>query len=479
MAIIIPSANIFGSPNLYKIKDNYIDKIEVNANSVAPNNEYDVSVYNYRDNNIEFTKGNRIVDSTFTKADSGGAGGGIGPHSCAYIELVPYYSNISISFPNSYNNTYIKNVLYGKDKNDNNNIEYTITATKYIGTITGQAVVANGVGRATITNKIETNHETVQEIDNPLLEYSYNTYKVTEAEIKFTDITNIGTAVVNKTPTDYSISLIVLTGYFNSYMGGASNPTPSPNADFSLQGQYVEYLPQKIEITFYGETLSIDLTETTISLGESNGENPYSIDNNELLQTENYYGSEEQNAIESGYNKTLEIYKNGLESAEITCSISKYYDQNGEIKIRDDITSQDVDVSIYARYRDTLGLRYFTLYINSPLDYDLYIFYNVHTGTLSVPGSCVIQKGDTAVSAGTGSSVLSSTIGISRKYKKYSMTFNIGDLVIPMIYSNNKDVPISINGNGNAKVFRVIGKKIKYDGAVWQVLSLQEYKEVI
>lgn len=474
MAIIIPSANIFGSPNLYKIKDNYIDKIEVNANSVASNNEYDVSVQdititsNFQEDTI-IQDYESMIETSF----------GISTISCAYVSLKPIYMlNATINISKNQGNTYISKIYRGVDSENENNIKATYYSKKYTGTASAYATKNNIISN-TINTLYSDEGDVTTSFENPILTNSEGSGEyVATAKISFNDTkTNIGSAYFTETPTSFSITLTLLVGYENILLN--SSWLYEDNIQIPLSGTCTKYVPQKVEITFYGETLSIDLTETTISLGESNGENPYSIDNNELLQTENYYGSEEQNAIESGYNKTLEIYKNGLESAEITCSISKYYDQNGEIKIRDDITSQDVDVSIYARYRDTLGLRYFTLYINSPLDYDLYIFYNVHTGTLSVPGSCVIQKGDTAVSAGTGSSVLSSTIGISRKYKKYSMTFNIGDLVIPMIYSNNKDVPISINGNGNAKVFRVIGKKIKYDGAVWQVLSLQEYKEVI
>lgn len=55
------------------------------------------------------------------------------------------------------------------------------------------------------------------------------------------------------------------------------------------------------------------------------------------------------------------------------------------------------------------------------------------------------------------------------------MMFDIGDEVIPYVYTaNGVDVPMSIDKAGNAKVFRVVGTKPYYDGAVWQELTLQE-----
>ena len=58
------------------------------------------------------------------------------------------------------------------------------------------------------------------------------------------------------------------------------------------------------------------------------------------------------------------------------------------------------------------------------------------------------------------------------------MSFDIGDLVIPMICNEKReDVPMSYYTDGRPKVFRVVGVKMIYDGAVWQELTLQEYTE--
>lgn len=59
--------------------------------------------------------------------------------------------------------------------------------------------------------------------------------------------------------------------------------------------------------------------------------------------------------------------------------------------------------------------------------------------------------------------------------KTGKMSFDIGDLVVPMIFSaGGEDIPMSKYMDGTPKVFRVVGIKFIYDGAVWQELTLQE-----
>ena len=55
------------------------------------------------------------------------------------------------------------------------------------------------------------------------------------------------------------------------------------------------------------------------------------------------------------------------------------------------------------------------------------------------------------------------------------MTFQEHDIVMPMVYTNKGDVPMSLNQDGSAKEFQVVQVEMIYDGAVWQKLTLQEY----
>lgn len=55
------------------------------------------------------------------------------------------------------------------------------------------------------------------------------------------------------------------------------------------------------------------------------------------------------------------------------------------------------------------------------------------------------------------------------------MAFSIGDQVIPMVFgADGRDRPMSRYNDGSPKVFNVVGRKMIYDGAVWQELTLQE-----
>lgn len=65
---------------------------------------------------------------------------------------------------------------------------------------------------------------------------------------------------------------------------------------------------------------------------------------------------------------------------------------------------------------------------------------------------------------------------ISFRKKGFQPTFEIGDIVIPMVFSaKGTDIPMSKYQDGNPKEFTVVGVEIIYDGAIWQRLTLQEY----
>ena len=53
--------------------------------------------------------------------------------------------------------------------------------------------------------------------------------------------------------------------------------------------------------------------------------------------------------------------------------------------------------------------------------------------------------------------------------------FNIYDEVIPMVLgADGNDKYMSLYSDGSPKVFKVLGNKPFYDGAVWQEIYLQE-----
>lgn len=64
---------------------------------------------------------------------------------------------------------------------------------------------------------------------------------------------------------------------------------------------------------------------------------------------------------------------------------------------------------------------------------------------------------------------------ISTKDKNKPMTFDIDDVVIPMLFLwDGTEEPWGLKSDESPKMFNVIDVKTYYDGAVWQDLSLQE-----
>jgi hypothetical protein len=161
-----------------------------------------------------------------------------------------------------------------------------------------------------------------------------------------------------------------------------------------VEGKRIEYIPKQIEITFYGDTIGIDLTDKTITIGEGN--KPLSFDGNELMQTTNSLNTAingKTEAVEGFYTSTLNAFKNGKETATIRCSIGEYKDQSGNVVI-------------------------------SP-------------------------SGDKRI-------------------------FEVGDEVIPMVYTNVGDKAMSNYKDGNDKIFKVLATNIHAQGVAWQDLTLQE-----
>ena len=64
---------------------------------------------------------------------------------------------------------------------------------------------------------------------------------------------------------------------------------------------------------------------------------------------------------------------------------------------------------------------------------------------------------------------------IQQDYPINKMYFEINDKVTPMVFkSDGKDYPMFTYPDGTGKNFKVIGRDIYYDGAVWQKITLEE-----
>lgn len=413
MAIRIPSAKTYNRQNP-KVRDNVIERIEVGAVEVVPNNEYETPVYNSQ----------QIVDKSAMKAMStiqrntvgnvisySGMGSGF---SCniASIEVFDIKTiHLSISIKKIQKNSLVSKIYYEKDNEGNNQIKYPIFGKTNKGTCSQSITwsppsgVWVGEGKATFSNygKISFTEDTIGQEENRIDLYSTFSY-TKEKEYSNSAVTS------NFTPQDvsnvtsfveledmYLIDIDFVVSMKVAKLGGFGDTITNGGYNTNLTGTYEEYIPTEIEITVYGNTIGIDLNDKTVYINGEAQKKVHSVEGNELMQTSNYWFDSGTKAIEKMYGETQKEYALGKETATIRCSIGDYYDYKSGEKV----------------------------------------------------------------------------ISIDNSTSK--MSFEIGDEVIPMVYgADGKDYPMSTYKNGSPKVFVVRGSKIFYDGAIFQEIFLQE-----
>jgi hypothetical protein len=419
MPIIIPSKNIYEIDNS-KIRDNIIDRIEVLAKDVLPNNDYNAVVYNqtHNVNSVNITTENienYEVDSKYFYVKQSSSVG-----SVENIQLSASYAaykdqktaHFTIRIPLTDKNKWINSLYTGVDGEGKPRIKISLTGIRKYGR--SQSFCDYDLPDSLFNGKESDFELYVDRISYSDPEFVSNSEFIEfREEISITDESHSTTAsqkligwgnLAEATPTIetigdseyYVIDLDVMAGIREVLMDSytfVDLKTGSLPGKIMLDGIYILYEVESIQLTFYGNTIGIQLQDKTIYIPDKNGKKPYSIDGNEIIQTSNHFANGES-SISSNFLKTLNSYKNGKETATLRCSISDYYDENGE---------KVIDI-----------------------------------------------KGE-------------------RK------SFHIQDKVIPMVYgADGKDQPMSKIGVSEPKVFEVVGSKIFYDGAVWQTITIQE-----
>lgn len=398
MAIIIPSKNTYNTNNP-KVRDNNVANVSVETLIVAPNNTYKEALFSRK---CDLQNSYSRQPQTQIK---------VGEPTNAYLVLYAYgeardkyFETRTVEVRKIYENKSATKIYYGVDNEGKSQIEYSLRYEKNTYDIECDFDNLGGSKtNATFTNIRRTsetpiNTETiVGKLDAiSLQDDGGNGFSLDDISISLTPLTNISTIVPDREDETgwYFPTLTILIGgntkvfrYSTSSYGGVAS------IKTTLQGTEVEYVPKSLEITIYGDTISIDLTDSTKSYGS--GGKPLTLSGNELLQdnTTTYRVP----TTEYLANRVISEYANGKETATVLVSVSEYYDDNGNLVI-------------------------------------------------------------------------------STKKNDLPMTFRIGDLVIPMVYgADGVDRPMSRYKDGSPKVFRVVGRKPYFDGAVWQELSLQEF----
>lgn len=421
MAIVIPSKNIYQKENP-KVRDNVIERIEVNAVEVVPDNEYETPVYNQEiifdssksqeqtqnDKNLSYVTmdGGTYDNSNYTPYGE----------AIVYNSITGIYLNGSIEIAKSNYNKKIVKIF----SDENLPIKKTAKCIIHNGTCKYIADIQRNPFDFTSITNIELVERNINNLytseilpDEIISETEANIYqeyknsmgiltvidKTAYNKLVYNDVlSNLSNILITETENSFVFDYIVLCG---AYIDGCSSTKFIENLTYqkttiNLNGDSKYYEPSTIELTVYGNTIGIDLQDKTVYINGETQKKVHSFDGNELMQTTNYIKDTGEPAIVKMYGDTQLAYSRGKETATIRCSISDYYDYDTDEKL------------------------------------------------ISVDKS-------------TG-----------------KMSFKLYDQVIPMVYTNNGDKPMSLYKDGTPKIFQVLGSKIYYDGAVWQELSLQE-----
>ena len=325
MAIKIPSSSIYSIENK-KIINNIIKKVEVNATEVKPLNEFDKIVYG---ENVDVKDDTFYVkpspeDYHFTPTSSSG---NLYDYSYVYFRNEYNYYEKTIYIPKKQKNSVIEEI--GK-------IEYSVYGRKHVGTNSAYLTPTKNssgdilVSRGEITTTIDSAE--LQTFDFPEMpEIVSVTNDLSFVTVSVEGIKNESTYTITSDTEGFYIHFKILTKYGKSVLKKAARFNFDTNTNIQISGEYVYYEPLQIKLSVYGNTYGIELGEVNLYFGNADEKSSFSIENNELLQTTNYYKLEYGSVPLIDYNaeKIIEQYKKGKQTATVLCSIKDYYDESG------------------------------------------------------------------------------------------------------------------------------------------------------
>lgn len=354
MAIIIPSRSIYKIQNP-KVRDNLVDKVEVAVTEITPNNEYETPVYNEAisiDYSLTTTKSNSNKKD-FVATPSTSSNGTITGffYSCAYLDNDVKYFNTKITIPRYKDNKFINKLYKGEEEQNGEKKPKDVLSYSLEGRYTTQNVSSS------VTSKLNEsfgNNSSMSQIvfsgtqsqkdgilnlpDLPIIVEEINPSISPNLKAKVVGLSNESSYTINNySDEDKNITInVYILCYIKSVSlkGKTSSTATAQTTTIPLEGIYEEYKAEQITFTAYGNTIGIDLTDKTKTIGEGN--KPLSFDGNELMQTTNRLNTAingKTEAVEGFYTSTLNAFKNGKETATIRCSIGEYKDQSGNVAI--------------------------------------------------------------------------------------------------------------------------------------------------
>lgn len=352
MAILIPSKHIYGDIENPKVRNNLITKVEVQQKVVTPDNDYETAVYNERADIVDAKKSAEHENKDLQREYRTIAGGGTTSVHILYA-FVSYDQqsvyDITVNVPVIKDNHWIKDLKKGKSYNEitgkqENNIKVSLFGTIKQGTVSATVNPSNDtIANLVFTETEESNPQSYNFPESLTITHPAFALSVT-ANTSLIDVGNVGTALYEIVTIDgkdfYQFNLRIMCDCRTIEMAGATSGVSSSVPDAVLSGTYKVYSATQIEITFYGNTIGIDLADGTVTYGSGN--NPYTINGSELVQNNSSFA-------QSMANKIISEYSKGKETATLRCDIGEYYlynEDNPQVEGEKKISASDESLSM-------------------------------------------------------------------------------------------------------------------------------------
>lgn len=331
-------------PNSYKISNlnktlflkNKFDGIDIKQNEVVVSLDIDTAFQTNITRATDYLS-NTNNQSTNAYNDSN-VTGYLNTYAKAYINS--YYTSLSVVIPKKRNQNMknITRVLSGVNSNGEANIKYVTTYTKNIGT----ATVPRGQSSSTIDDiTLAQTSSSNGSGDIPTTYSQTNTQTGTAPVTATATVTNLSNNgkpnIVTEDSANYYVTLLLLCGGKFVGVNGSQEFSTTKNEFLGEKGQYEEYIPQKVEVTFYGDVQTTSFEEKDLSTPNINvANNAVSIPTNELMQN-----ISDVTAIRDNI---LSDYANGVPTAtvDVFCGLGDW--KNGEVIKPNEIVTFDDDI---------------------------------------------------------------------------------------------------------------------------------------
>lgn len=450
MAIIIPSKNIYEQPTSDKILSNRISSIDISTKVVIPQYHYNSHVYDgsFPQLNNDY-KTNRYDISTLTRLSTSDSNR-VGTTALRVDHVYTKFNDIVV--PKVSRTRTIFNLGTSKYPSEEEYVKYTLsggqkTTSKGVAHNVGQIAGTDFWFNSNIINKVNFEELSTESIST--IEYGGDVNFNTTSP--FNGVYPIwGEPTITKSSGNtFNVDLLVNRSLVSFKQLNES--------DFPIVNDNIH-----TPITINDKTYTFEIVD-------DKDNNNFIIKNLVILTSTRTY------AMAVAFDKTQQD----------TTSNTNYYDYQ---VIKQDMTFTNISLTILGDRvdlsiedgKETLGEggNKYSVSSNELLQSTNYISYS----SVSFYSNSFDRIREQFKKGKEVSSILCSISDYydSNNSKKISinsdrMTFQEHDIVMPMVYTNKGDVPMSLNQDGSAKEFQVVQVEMVYDGAVWQKLTLQEY----